>query len=236
MADSDSEPAAFLAWLDGYERAWRTAGTEALRDLFAPDAAYLQSPYEPPHVGHDAIAAMWDATRDGPDEPFTMERSVLAVSEDTGVARVLIRYGDPVEQEYTDLWVVHFDAAGRAVHFEEWPYWPKRPYSARPQTEPVVVDAAAVVTDRYDEWVRSAALSGGVYRLPAGGVDEQRPHGEDEVYVVTRGAAALDVEGAVHPVRAGAVAFVPAKAQHRFVDITADLEVVVVFAPPEGDE
>jgi mannose-6-phosphate isomerase-like protein (cupin superfamily) len=235
MTGSLIDASAFLAWLDGYERAWRTEGTAGLRDLFAADATYLQSPYEKPYVGLDAIAALWDGERDGPDEVFTMERSVVAFSGDTGVARVRVRYGDPVAQEYTDLWVVRFDPAGRAVHFEEWPYWPTRSATARPRTEPVVVSASSVDTLRYAEWARSAALSAGVYRVPAGGVDDQRPHGEDEVYVVTRGAAALEVDGVVHPVGSGTVAFVPAKAQHRFVDISDDLEVVVVFAPPEGD-
>jgi mannose-6-phosphate isomerase-like protein (cupin superfamily) len=235
MADIDIDAPGFLSWLDGYERAWRTAGTDGLRDLFAPDAAYLQSPYEAPHVGLAAIAAMWDDAREGPDEPFTMERAVVAVTGDTGVARVLVRYGGSAPQEYTDLWLVRFAADGLAVHFEEWPYWPTKSFSAHPRTAPVVVDAASMQTDPYAEWVRSAALSAGVYRLPADGVDGQRPHGEDEVYVVTRGVAALDVEGVVHPVRAGSVAFVPAKAEHRFVEISDDLEVVVVFAPPEGD-
>jgi mannose-6-phosphate isomerase-like protein (cupin superfamily) len=32
----------------------------------------------------------------------------------------------------------------------------------------------------------------------------------------------------------GSVAFVPRRAEHRFVDIGEDLEVVVVFAPPES--
>jgi hypothetical protein len=32
------------------------------------------------------------------------------------------------------------------------------------------------------------------------------------------------------------MAFVPAKAEHRFVDISEDFETVVVFAPPEVDE
>ena len=75
-------------------------------------------------------------------------------------------------------------------------------------------------------------------RLPVavGAVDDQSPHNEDEVYVVTRGAASLDVEGVVTPVRAGSMAFVPEHAEHRFVDISEDFETVVVFAPPETEE
>lgn len=224
----------FLAWLDAYERAWRTAGTDLLAELFADDAEYRLSPYEPPRVGLAAIAAMWEEQRDSPDEPFTMTREVVAVDGATGVARVEVRYGDPVTQEYTDLWLVTFDATGRATRYEEWAYWPSRGYTARPRTPAVVVDAADVEADRWAEWVRSVALSAGVYRIPTGGTDTQTPHDEDEVYVVLRGAASLVVEQVPHPVRAGSLAFVPARAPHRFEDVTADLEVAVVFAPPES--
>jgi mannose-6-phosphate isomerase-like protein (cupin superfamily) len=226
----------FLAWIDAYERLWRTAGTDELSSLFAADAQYLVSPVEQPRTGLDAIAAMWDDQRDGPDEVFTMSRDVVAITGDTGVARVLVRYGEPLRQEYVDLWVVRFDDAGLAVHFEEWAYWPGRPYTANARTEPVVLHAAAVDTDNYAEWVRSQRLSAGVYRLAVGAVDGQTPHAEDEVYVVTRGAASIDVEGAVTPVRAGSMAFVPRRAEHRFVDISEDFETVVVFAPPETEE
>jgi len=33
------------AWVAGYERAWRTPGTDALDGLFTPDATYSQGPY-----------------------------------------------------------------------------------------------------------------------------------------------------------------------------------------------
>jgi Cupin domain. len=226
----------FVAWLDNYQRLWRTDGTDQLSSLFADDAHYLLSPVEEPLVGLDAIAAMWDADRDGPDEVFTMTHEVVAVTGDTGVARVVVRYDDPLAQEYIDLWVVRFDDSDRAVHFEEWPFWPGKPHTVAARTEPVVLHSTSVETDRYAEWVRSQRLSAGVYRLPTGAVDGQTPHTEDEVYVVTRGAASLDVEGIVTPMRPGSMAFVPEKAEHRFVDISEDFETVVVFAPPEVDE
>jgi hypothetical protein len=62
----------FVAWIDGYEHAWRSPGTDGLRGLFHPDAVYLASPYAEPIVGLDAIAVMWDEERDGPDEAFAM--------------------------------------------------------------------------------------------------------------------------------------------------------------------
>ena len=227
-------PELLLGWVEGYERAWRTAGTDALADLFTDDAEYLGTPYDVPVVGLAAISEMWDEDRNGPDEVFTMTAEVVACQGDTGVARVQVRYGDPLVQEYLDLWVVQFAADGRARRFEEWPFWPTHG-RAPARTEPVVLGRDDVPAGRYAEWVRSQSLSAGVYRIAAGGVDDQSPHREDEVYVVTAGAAELDVDGQRTPVGPGSVAYVPRRLPHRFVDIRADLEVAVVFAPPESE-
>ena len=90
-----------------------------------------------------------------------------------------------------------------------------------------------VETERWQELLRVPAMSAGLYVLPAGGVDTQQPHGEDEVYVVLAGAATLEVEGERHAAVPGALLFVAAGADHRFVEITEDLRVLVVFAPAE---
>lgn len=222
-----------LAWIAGYEKAWRSPGTALLAELFAADATYLKSPYDQPVVGVDAIARMWDEERDGPGEVFSMSREVVSVSEDTGVARVEVRYGEPVRQEYRDLWVVRFGPDGRAVQFEEWPFWPEHGWSPV-RADPRVLSAPSVAAHGYEEWVRSGSLSAGVYVLPAGGRDDQLPHTEDEVYVVLAGEAVLEIAGERTPVRPGSVAYVPARAQHRFTDIVGELRVVVVFAPPES--
>ncbi len=84
------------------------------------------------------------------------------------------------------------------------------------------------------EHLRVAALSLGTYSIRGGGVDTQEPHGEDEVYVVVAGRGHFEAAGQRLPVAPGTVLFVPAGEQHRFVDVTEDLAVVVVFAPPEG--
>jgi uncharacterized protein (TIGR02246 family) len=117
-------------WIDRYERAWRAAGTDGLRDLFTDDATYLQGPYEQPRSGLAEIAEMWDEEREGPDEVFTMRSEVIAVDGDTGVARIEVRYGEPVRREYRDLWVMRFAEDGRCSHFEEWPFWPEQRTSA----------------------------------------------------------------------------------------------------------
>jgi hypothetical protein len=117
-------------WLAAYEAAWRAPGTGDLAGIFTEGATYLQSPYAGPVVGLDAIGRMWEAERDGPGEVFSLTAGILAVDGPTAVVRAEVRYGDPVHQEYRDLWVLRLEDDGRCTWFEEWPYWPEHPYSA----------------------------------------------------------------------------------------------------------
>jgi ketosteroid isomerase-like protein len=119
------------AWVAAYERAWRTAGTAALRDLFAEDATYRMSPYEDPAVGPIEIAELWERERQGPDEPFEIDHEIVAAEGDTAVVRVEVHYGGPDRLQYRDLWVVRFAADGRCREFEEWPFWPGRQIIAK---------------------------------------------------------------------------------------------------------
>ena len=117
-------------WVTAYERAWRAPGASAIEELFTPDATYTQAPYLEPVVGTAAIAEMWEAEREGPGEAFTMSSEVVAVEGDTAVVRVHVTYGDPVRQEFRDLWVIRFAADGRCRAFEEWPFWPGKGHTS----------------------------------------------------------------------------------------------------------
>jgi mannose-6-phosphate isomerase-like protein (cupin superfamily) len=86
----------------------------------------------------------------------------------------------------------------------------------------------------YHEFAREDSLSAGLYVLPAGGVDPQQPHDEDEVYVVVSGRARVTIGGETDDVEPGSIVFVPAGVEHRFSDIKEELRLVVVFAPPES--
>jgi SnoaL-like domain len=118
-------------WLDGYERAWRSPGTVGLRELFTDDATYSTAPYRRPHEGLPAIAELWEAAREGPDEAFTMSSEIVAVDGDIAVVRVDVDYAGPPALEYRDLWLIEFAADGRCRAFEEWPFFPGQPLSAR---------------------------------------------------------------------------------------------------------
>ena len=98
-----------------------------------------------------------------------------------------------------------------------------------------IVEAARVAGDQWREFLRAGMFSAGVYRLSAGETDHQTPHAEDEIYYVIAGRAELEVEGKRQAVEPGSIAFVTKLAEHRFVDIAEDLELLVIFAPPETD-
>ena len=121
--------AQLAAWIDAYERLWRTPGTERLAELFTADATYSMGPFEQTQRGLPAIAGLWERERASADEPFRMTYEIVAVEQDTGVSRVEVAYDGPPPRHYKDLWIVRLDASGRCTHFEEWPFWPERgPY------------------------------------------------------------------------------------------------------------
>jgi mannose-6-phosphate isomerase-like protein (cupin superfamily) len=76
-------------------------------------------------------------------------------------------------------------------------------------------------------------MSAGLYELPAGGVDAQQPHTEDELYYIVSGKATLLVGEQDVPVATGSMIFVPARVVHRFHTITEALSILVFFAPAE---
>jgi mannose-6-phosphate isomerase-like protein (cupin superfamily) len=93
---------------------------------------------------------------------------------------------------------------------------------------------AAGAGSHWVEHLRAADLSVGSYSIRRGSPDEQMPHTEDEIYVVTAGRAVLRAGGDSTPVGPGSVVYVAAGEPHRFTDITEDLAAIVLFAPAEG--
>jgi mannose-6-phosphate isomerase-like protein (cupin superfamily) len=80
--------------------------------------------------------------------------------------------------------------------------------------------------------LRSEHLSVGIYVLPAGGTDTQKPHEEDEVYYAVRGRARFRAGSEDHAVAPGALLFVAARQAHHFYEIEEELVLVVFWAPP----
>lgn len=85
----------------------------------------------------------------------------------------------------------------------------------------------------YLEFLKVPDLSLGLYVLPAGGVDPQSPHTEDEVYYVVSGKAQIKVADENRAVQTGSIVYVAKNVEHRFHSIEKELTVIVFFAPAE---
>ena len=116
-----------MAWYSGYERSWRDRDMDGVERLFTENAHYRVSPYAVSEVGHDAIKAIWPEDE---GTTFTAAAAPVAIDGDRAILRVDVVYRAPRHQEYADLWVLRFAADGRVEDFEEWPYWPGKPYTA----------------------------------------------------------------------------------------------------------
>ena len=110
------------SWVDGYERAWRSPGTDQLTALFTEGAIYVVSPWAEAVRGLEVIGRLWESERAGPDEEFTMTSDVVAVDAPVAVVRVQADYA--TGNLWRDLWVVRFADDGRCMAFEEWPFAP----------------------------------------------------------------------------------------------------------------
>jgi cytidylate kinase len=87
---------------------------------------------------------------------------------------------------------------------------------------------------RYLEALRTSGLSVGLYRLGRGQEDEQKPHLEEEAYLVLEGKGRFRMGDEDFAVSPGALFNVPARVEHRFHSVDEDLLILVFFAPAEG--
>ncbi|MBT8401559.1 MAG: cupin domain-containing protein [Rhodothermia bacterium] len=94
--------------------------------------------------------------------------------------------------------------------------------------EQVVSDLKAT-SHRYRKLLDRQSMSAGVYILPSGATDSQRPHDRDEIYYVISGTGKLVVESDTLAAVPGVALFVAANADHQFIEIGDALELLVVF-------
>ena len=90
----------------------------------------------------------------------------------------------------------------------------------------------------YLEFLRVPALSCGIYQLSSGEEDHQDSHDEDEVYFVLKGKAYIVRDGEKERIEPGSILYIPAGANHQFVEIEEDLSLLVFFGSggPSGAE
>ena len=90
----------------------------------------------------------------------------------------------------------------------------------------------------YGEYIKNENLSSGIYYLKKGTIDQQSPHQYDEIYYIISGKGKLRIDKNNYPAGVGDLLFVPAKMDHKFVDIEEDLTILVFFSKkePKKDE
>ena len=118
-------------WLDKYVEAWRTYAPEKIGDLFSEDALYFYSPFDEqnPLRGREAIVTDWLA-EPNPAGSWEAHYVPVAVEGNVGVAQGRTRYFKPdgaVERQFDNIFVMHFDDAGRCERFTEWFMQPRNP-------------------------------------------------------------------------------------------------------------
>ena len=113
---------ALAAWVEGYERAWRSNDRDDIASLFTDDARYLPRPVGETITGRERIVEWWLANADGPgDATFSFE--VLGVDGRRGFVQGVTTYrasGDEPERIYDNLWVIDLADDGRADAYTEW--------------------------------------------------------------------------------------------------------------------
>lgn len=100
-----------------------------------------------------------------------------------------------------------------------------------------IADAQAALERAGGEFTtlfRQGTLEIEIYR-PVG-VDRQKPHDKDELYVIISGSGQFEHGQNRTPFRAGDVLFVRAGVPHRFLDFGPDFVTWVFFYGPQGGE
>jgi ketosteroid isomerase-like protein len=119
------DDAGVTKWLDDYVAAWRTYDVAAVGSLFSEGAVYRFHPWADAQQevrGRDAIVAKWLEEPDAP-ERWSAEYSPWLVAGDRAVATGVTRYyaadGATVEEEFHNVFLLHFDPDGRCSAFTE---------------------------------------------------------------------------------------------------------------------
>jgi cytidylate kinase len=87
---------------------------------------------------------------------------------------------------------------------------------------------------RYLEALRTGGVSAGLYRVARGAEGEQRPRGEEAVYLVLEGRGRFRMGDEDFAVEPGLLFTVPGRVEHGFRAIEEDLLLLAFFVPPEG--
>lgn len=118
---------AFAAWLRRYGEAWIDRDPAAAVRLFTDDAAYHETPFDPPMLGSEAIRRYWADGAQASQRDVTFSAQAVGVDAQIGYARwqasfVRLPLGSLVELD--GVLAARFSPDGRCCEFREW--WHRR--------------------------------------------------------------------------------------------------------------
>ena len=119
---NDLTTEAFDEWLKAYGDAWQRGDLQAAARLFAADARYYWTPFEPPKVGRGEIAAAWGSAISR-QQDIDFRYTIWSVSGSLGVAQwhtTFIRRESGQVVEIDGVMYSEFDSEGRCSLFREW--------------------------------------------------------------------------------------------------------------------
>jgi hypothetical protein len=105
-------------WVEGYQRVWASNDPAEIGALFSADAKYYTGPFAEPWQGRDGIVKTWIEHADAPGD-YTFRYEVLGTGPDCGIVRGWTVYKNPA-REYSNIWLIRFDADGKCTEFTEW--------------------------------------------------------------------------------------------------------------------
>jgi hypothetical protein len=124
----------FDDWLRRYGEAWVAGDPEAAVRLFTDEAAYHETPFDPPMIGSAAIRRYWtEGAKDGQRE-VTFGARPIGVRGDVGFARwqaTFVRVRDGAAVELDGVLCACFAPDGRCREFREWWHRRESPPAAR---------------------------------------------------------------------------------------------------------
>ena len=117
----------FTRWLNAYGQAWTTGDPDAAVRLFSADAAYFETPFDPPMIGTAAIHRYWTEGAKNAQTGVTFSATVLDVRDATGLARwqaSFRRVPSGASVELDGVLIARFGDDLRCNEFREW--WHRR--------------------------------------------------------------------------------------------------------------
>jgi hypothetical protein len=116
------EQSDFTAWLERYRQAWESRDPVRAAEIFAADASYRETPFDPPMRGRAEIEDYWaKAVAGQKDVRFTYE--VIACAQDQGICRWHAAFTGVPGGEAIDLdgiFRCRFADPAQVATFDEW--------------------------------------------------------------------------------------------------------------------